>query len=161
METKSNFQKVGEFHEIFEHPKESIPNLKVFDENPNLVKLRLALIEEEFQELKEAVKQKNIVEVADALTDILYVVYGAGQAFGINLDETYAKVHESNMTKACKTEQEAKDTVEHIKTNEKRYKDPQYKQSKDGKYWIVYDASTGKTLKSKYYTPVDLSYVNK
>ena len=157
----TGFEMVGEFHEVFEHPKESKPNLKVFDENKKLVDLRIALIDEEFNEFKQAIKDKNMVEVADALSDILYVIFGAGQAFGINLDETFSKVHQSNMTKACKTEQEAIDTVNHIKSTESRYKNPQYKKSSNGKYWIVYDADTGKTLKSKYYTPVDLSYIGK
>jgi predicted HAD superfamily Cof-like phosphohydrolase len=156
----TGFQMVGEFHEVFEHPKNTKPDTEVFDKNEKLVNLRLGLIEEEFNELKQAIKDKNMVEVADALSDILYVVYGAGQAFGINLDDTFDLVHKSNMTKACKNEQEAIDTIEYIK-NEGRYKNPQYKQSKNGKYWIVYDGDTGKTLKSKYYNPVDLSYITK
>ena len=61
--------------------------------------LRIDLIEEELDELKEAIVDQDIVEIADALTDILYVVYGAGHAFGIDLDKCYAEVHRSNMTK--------------------------------------------------------------
>lgn len=248
---QKGFNSVGEFHELFEHPKEKYPKVNVFDENPKLVKLRLGLIQEEVKELSEAVEQKNIVEVADALSDILYVVFGAGQAFGINLvdefdkllkvlsnfdevkkenfdfssrkanlklfednfvtvkntinnlnkvvtnlenslnskdffntgshlaivmfkvyeigklfninlEETFDLVHSSNMTKACSNEQDAKDTVaDYLNDKEKRYKMPTYKLSNDKKYWIVYDGSTGKTLKSKYYKPVDLSYIAK
>ena len=62
-------------------------------------KLRLSLIEEELSELKEAIKNKEIIEVADALTDILYVTYGAGHAFGIDLDRCFDEVQKSNMSK--------------------------------------------------------------
>ena len=73
-------------------------------ESPNLgtqelQDLRVELIQEELKELQEALKEKNIVEVADALTDILYVAYGAGHAFGIDLDECFQEVHFSNMSK--------------------------------------------------------------
>ena len=61
--------------------------------------LRLSLIEEELKELKDAMKTKNILEVADALTDILYVTYGAGHAFGIDLDKCFDEVQNSNMSK--------------------------------------------------------------
>ena len=61
--------------------------------------LRISLIEEELEELKQAINQKNLLEVADALTDLLYVTYGAGQAFGINLDKCFDEVQRSNMSK--------------------------------------------------------------
>tara|TARA_Y100001970_G_scaffold226062_1_gene279354 strand:- start:11537 stop:11878 length:342 start_codon:yes stop_codon:yes gene_type:complete len=64
-----------------------------------IVKLRYDLILEELEELKEAIKEKNIIEIADALTDILYVTYGAGHAFGIDLDKCFNEVQESNMSK--------------------------------------------------------------
>ena len=64
-----------------------------------IIKLRQNLIQEELDELKEAIKQKNLTEVADALTDILYVTYGAGHAFGINLDKCFEEVQNSNMSK--------------------------------------------------------------
>jgi len=91
----SNFQKVLEFHEKFEvenKPSPQFPNRKT-------VNLRVALIREEFKELRDAIKEKDLVEVADALTDILYVVYGAGLAFGIDLDACFDEIHRSNMTK--------------------------------------------------------------
>ena len=59
----------------------------------------MELIREEYEELEEAIENKDMVEVADALTDLLYVVYGAGHAFGIDLDECFLEVHESNMSK--------------------------------------------------------------
>ncbi len=67
--------------------------------NKNNVNLRIKLIEKELEELKEAIKEKDLLEVADALTDILYVTYGAGHAFGINLDECFDEVQKSNMSK--------------------------------------------------------------
>jgi predicted HAD superfamily Cof-like phosphohydrolase len=67
-------------------------------------KLRIDLIEEELNELKQAMETKNLVEVADALTDILYVTYGAGHAFGINLDKCFSEVQNSNMSKLDKNQ---------------------------------------------------------
>ncbi len=91
----SNFLKVKEFMEIFGQ------EVKFNAEFPNddIVKLRLDLIKEELEELKEAIKQKNLLEVADALSDILYVTYGAGHAFGINLDQCFNEIQKSNMSK--------------------------------------------------------------
>ncbi len=67
--------------------------------NDKIIKLRYDLIEEELAELKTAIKEKNIAEVADALTDILYVTYGAGHAFGIDLNQCFDEVQKSNMSK--------------------------------------------------------------
>jgi|TARA_B100001093_G_scaffold502146_1_gene554718 predicted HAD superfamily Cof-like phosphohydrolase len=67
--------------------------------NEKIVKLRFELIKEELEELKQAINDKDIKEVADALTDILYVTYGAGTAFGIDLDKCFDEVHQSNMSK--------------------------------------------------------------
>ena len=67
--------------------------------NDKIIKLRYDLIEEELSELKTAIKEKNIAEVADALTDILYVTYGAGHAFGIDLNQCFDEVQKSNMSK--------------------------------------------------------------
>jgi len=91
----TNFQKVATFMKTFgqeiktktEFPKEKI------------VKLRYDLINEELEELQDAIKDRNMLEIADALTDILYVTYGAGHAFGIDLDKCFNEVQESNMSK--------------------------------------------------------------
>ena len=91
----TNFESVKKFMETFGQEvrtKASFPNEKI-------VNLRLDLIEEELSEFKEAVEKKDIKEVADALTDILYVTYGAGHAFGINLDKCFEEVQNSNMSK--------------------------------------------------------------
>ena len=91
----TNFNDVKKFMQTFGQDvqfKASFPDAKIQN-------LRLKLIEEELSELKEAIKNKDIVEVADALTDILYVTYGAGHAFGINLDQCFKEVQDSNMSK--------------------------------------------------------------
>ena len=91
----TNFESVKKFMQTFGQEvrtKASLPNDKI-------INLRLDLIREELSELKEAVEKKDIKEVADALTDILYVTYGAGHAFGINLDKCFEEVQNSNMSK--------------------------------------------------------------
>lgn len=91
----SNFEKVGDFMEAFGQEVLCVPTMPDF----NLAALRLDLIEEEVQELRDGLGRSSLLEVADALTDILYVVYGAGHAFGIDLDDCFHEVHRSNMTK--------------------------------------------------------------
>ena len=91
----TNFENVKKFMQIFGQEvrsKASFPNDKI-------INLRLDLIREELLELEEAIEKKDIKEVADALTDILYVTYGAGHAFGINLDKCFEEVQNSNMSK--------------------------------------------------------------
>mgnify|MGYP006086670909 CR=1 FL=1 len=91
----SNFQSVKKFMQTF---GQEVKNEAVFPDE-KIVKLRYDLIQEELAELKDAINQKDLKEVADALTDILYVTYGAGVAFGINLDRCFDEVHSSNMSK--------------------------------------------------------------
>ena len=91
----TNFEKVGIFMKTFGQELKTKSELSTEKIN----KLRISLIEEELDELKLAIKEKNIKEVADALTDILYVTYGAGHAFGINLDKCFEEVQNSNMSK--------------------------------------------------------------
>lgn len=148
----TNFKKVYDFNKCFGVSVSDSPQKNVFDEKPELVKLRLSLIQEEVRELEDAIKDKNFTEVVDALSDILYVVYGAGVSFGIDLDRSFNIVHDSNMSKSCKTEEEAQQTVEWYKTNDTPYDSPDYRKSDDGKYWVVYNKSTGKILKSINYT---------
>ena len=91
----TNFERVKKFMETFGQEikqKASFPSNKI-------TSLRYNLIREELEELKEALDNKDIKEVADALTDILYVTYGAGHAFGINLDKCFEEVQKSNMSK--------------------------------------------------------------
>ena len=91
----SNFNKVKTFMQIF---GQEVKNKPAFPET-KIQNLRFELIKEELEELKVALDQKNLKEVADALTDILYVTYGAGHAFGINLDKCFDEVQASNMSK--------------------------------------------------------------
>jgi predicted HAD superfamily Cof-like phosphohydrolase len=93
--TGTNFELVGDFMEAMDQEVLAYP---VFPEE-HIQKLRLDLIEEELDELHLGVDNIDIIEVADALTDLLYVVYGAGHAFGIDLDECFQEVHQSNMSK--------------------------------------------------------------
>ena len=91
----SNFNKVGIFMKTFGQEVKSKPSFSTDKIN----KLRIDLIKEELEELQEAMKNNDLLEVADALTDILYVTYGAGHAFGIDLDKCFDEVQNSNMSK--------------------------------------------------------------
>ena len=91
----TNFEKVGIFMKTFGQEVKTKAELG----NNKINELRISLINEELEELKKAIEDNDILEVADALTDILYVAYGAGHAFGINLDKCFNEVQESNMSK--------------------------------------------------------------
>ena len=91
----SNFSKVGTFMKTF---GQEVKNKPAFSTD-KINKLRIDLIKEELEELTEAMKNNDLLEVADALTDILYVTYGAGHAFGIDLDKCFEEVQNSNMSK--------------------------------------------------------------
>ena len=91
----TNFKKVGTFMKTFGQEVKTKPSFS----SDKINKLRLDLIKEELSELTEAMNNKDLLEVADALTDILYVTYGAGHAFGINLDNCFEEVQNSNMSK--------------------------------------------------------------
>ena len=91
----TNFEKVGLFMKTFGQEVKKKPSLSTEKIN----KLRVSLINEELEEFKEAIKNNDLKETVDALTDILYVTYGAGHAFGINLDKCFDEVQQSNMSK--------------------------------------------------------------
>jgi len=91
----TNFEKVGLFMKTFGQEVKNKPSLS----SDKINHLRISLIEEELEEFKEAIKNKDLKEVADAITDILYVTYGAGHAFGVNLDKCFDEVQQSNMSK--------------------------------------------------------------
>ena len=91
----SNFNKVGTFMKTFGQDVKIKPSFS----SDKINKLRIDLIKEELEELQEAMKNNDLLEVADALTDILYVTYGAGHAFGIDLDKCFNEVQNSNMSK--------------------------------------------------------------
>ena len=156
----TNFEKVIEFCKCANHPVYTENQVNIFDTHPDRVQFRLNLIKEEVGELEQAIKDKNFTEVIDALSDILYVTYGAAASFGVNIDKAFDIVQQSNMSKFCTTEDEAKETVEWYKQNEKRYKSPAYRKSNDGVHWVVFDADTDKALKSINYTPAKFDVIS-
>ncbi|MEO9870831.1 pyrophosphohydrolase domain-containing protein [Ekhidna sp.] len=141
---------VAEFHKTFRHPVLEEPQIPSEDR----CKLRISLIAEELKELQEAIDDKDLVEIADALCDIQYVLSGAILEFGMGekFGKLFNEVQRSNMSKACETEEEAKKTVDHYKTE----KDTDaFYEERDGK-WLVYRVGDNKTLKSINYSPADL-----
>lgn len=150
----TNFEKVrDEFNVSFDILNNDKPQPNLFKTDPKLVKYRSSLINEENAEFNDAVNTENFTEVIDALGDMLYVIYGAFSSYGVNADDAFDLIHKSNMSKLCKNEEEAIQTVDfYIKDG--RYDTPAYKLSSDGKYYIVYNKSTNKVLKSINYKPV-------
>jgi predicted HAD superfamily Cof-like phosphohydrolase len=152
MKSPDSLSQVAEFHTTFHHPileTPEIPNKKRCD-------LRVELISEELDELKEAIKNNDLVEVADALCDIQYVLSGAILEFGLGskFKELFEEVQRSNMSKACQTEEEAQSTVEHYKA---KGSDSYYK--KDGNKFLVFREGDNKTLKSINYSPANLKKI--
>ncbi len=144
---------VAEFHETFKHPILPEPTIPSEDR----CRLRVALIAEELKELEAAIRDKDIVEVADALCDIQYVLSGAILEFGLaeKFKALFEEVQRSNMSKACSTEEEAKRTVEHYK--QKDGTDCYYRH--EGGKWLVYRTSDNKTIKSIAYSPANLGEI--
>jgi predicted HAD superfamily Cof-like phosphohydrolase len=149
--SKTIFEEVCDFNTQFGVKKLDEPCL----DDESFIESKMALIREEMSELEEAIKNKDLVETVDALTDILYVVLGMGYGINVNLDAAFKIVHESNMSKMCLTEEVAIHTVEWYKQNEPRYTTPTYRINSAGNY-VVYDEKTRKILKSIYYKPADL-----
>jgi predicted HAD superfamily Cof-like phosphohydrolase len=154
----SNFQKVLEFNKAFGVKSNKTVQHEIFDKDPKLVQYRLDLIEEEVDELKQAIKEKDMTETVDALADILYVVYGAFTAIGIDADQAFQIVQDSNMSKLCKTEEDAQETVMRYREEvPQRYDSPNYRRSDDGVHFVVYNQSTFKILKNYKYTAADFT----
>jgi predicted HAD superfamily Cof-like phosphohydrolase len=141
---------VAEFHRTFKHPVLEKPAIPAEERS----KLRVALLAEELKELEVAILQKDIVEVADALCDIQYVLSGAILEFGLGekFSQLFEEVQRSNMSKACKSEDEAKQTVDFYK--KKDGTECYYR--REGDKWLVYRSSDNKTIKSIYYSPANL-----
>lgn len=141
---------VAEFHKTFKHPILPSPSIPSEDR----CKLRVALIAEELKELEAAIAQKDIVEIADALADIQYVLSGAILEFGLGhkFNALFEEVQRSNMSKACVSEDEAKATVEYYR---KKDGTECYYKEESGK-WLVYRTSDNKTIKSINYSPANL-----
>lgn len=146
---------VAEFHRTFKHPILTTPAIPAEDR----CKLRVALIAEELKELEVAILEKDIVEVADALSDIQYVLAGAILEFGLGekFSALFEEVQRSNMSKACVSEEEAKATVEFYK--KKDGTECYYKE--EGGKWLVYRTSDNKTIKSINYSPANLHAILK
>lgn len=153
MQHPNSLQLVADFHRTFKHP--ILPSPAIPDEAR--CKLRVALIAEELKELEVAILEKDIVEVADALCDIQYVLSGAILEFGLGdkFKALFEEVQRSNMSKACETEDEARATVSHYK--QKDGTECYYKEV-EGK-WLVYRKSDNKTIKSVNYSPADLERI--
>lgn len=141
---------VAAFHKTFKHPILDSPQIPAKER----CELRVSLIQEELKELSQAIEENDLVEVADALCDIQYVLSGAVLEFGLGdkFVELFNEVQRSNMSKACDTEDEAKKTVAYYQ-NERNT--PAYYVEEDGKY-LVYRNGDNKTLKSVNYSPADL-----
>ena len=150
MQHPNALQLVADFHRTFKHPIVSNPAIP----DESRCKLRVALLAEELKELEVAILEKDIVEVADALCDIQYVLSGAILEFGLGdkFKALFEEVQRSNMSKACDTEDEARATVTHYQ--QKDGTECYYKQE-EGK-WLVYRKSDNKTIKSINYSPADL-----
>lgn len=150
MEKLDALRQVADFHRTFKHPILDNPQIP----SEERCRLRVALIAEELKELEEAIVAKDIVEVADALCDIQYVLAGAVLEFGLGdqFKTLFDEVQRSNMSKTCKTKEEAEATMKH-------YKDTQGVDSymeKAGDVYLVYRKTDKKTLKSINYSPADL-----
>jgi len=153
MQDAAPLNQVAEFHRTFKHPilnTPGIPTAKRCD-------LRVSLLLEEMKELQEAINNNDLVEVADALCDIQYVLAGAILEFGLGekFKELFDEVHRSNMSKACKSLEEANQTIEHYKTNEQS--DAYWKEEES--LFLVFRENDHKTLKSINYSPADLKSI--
>jgi len=156
MNVLDSLNQVAEFHKTFKHPIEKKPIIPAMER----CDLRVALIREELEELEAAIKDQDIVEIADALCDIQYVLSGAVLEFGLGekFRTLFDEVQRSNMSKSCASKEEAEATVKHYQ--EKKGMDCYY-QEVDGHY-LVYRTEDNKTLKSINYSPADLkSILNK
>jgi predicted HAD superfamily Cof-like phosphohydrolase len=142
---------VEEFHNTFGAPVLDKPQIPSKDRS----ELRVSLLQEELNELKEAIKNSDLVEISDALADLQYVLSGAILEFGLGdkFNELFLEVQRSNMSKACSSQQEAIQTLLHYK--EKDGTEGYYKEV-DGK-WLVYRNGDNKVLKSINYSPANLS----
>lgn len=144
---------VAEFHKTFQHPILETPQIP----SESRCNLRVSLIAEELKELEEAILAKDIVEIADALCDIQYVLSGAVLEFGLGekFNTLFEEVQRSNMSKACKTIAEAEATMQFYK--EDKGVDSYYKEV-DGLF-LVFREGDNKTLKSINYSPADLKTI--
>jgi predicted HAD superfamily Cof-like phosphohydrolase len=142
--------KVAEFHRTFQHPILEGPAIPA----PERCELRVNLLAEELEELRKAIEDRDLVEIADALCDLQYVLSGAILEFGLaeKFGDLFDEVQRSNMSKSCSSRKEAEETGRYYK--EVRGMDS-YIQEVDG-HWLVFRKGDNKTLKSINYSPADL-----
>lgn len=148
-----SLEKVIDFHQTFKSPVLTVPQITSADRQ----ELRVNLLQEELDEFKEAIKNNDIVEVADSLIDLQYVLYGAILEFGLGdkMEELFNEVHRSNMSKACSSLEEAQLTQQHYLQKDGT---ETFIEDRDGK-WFVYRTSDNKSLKSINYSPADLKSI--
>lgn len=149
MDQLDALNQVADFHRTFKHPIEKEPIIPA----PERCGLRVSLLREELQELEDAIAANDLVEVADALCDIQYVLSGAVLEFGLGdkFRTLFDEVQRSNMSKTCATEAEAEATAEHY-----RNKGTECYIQQSGDHWLVYRQGDNKTLKSINYSPADI-----
>ncbi len=143
-------EKVKCFHEMFNAPVLETPQIP----SKERCDLRVTLIQEELDEMKEAIENGDVIEIADSLGDLMVVLCGSILEFGMGdkFNEIFENIHNSNMSKACNTQQEALMTLSHYK---KKDGTEGYYKEINGK-WIVYRTSDDKVLKSINYSPAEL-----
>lgn len=153
MEQPETLKLVAEFHNTFKHPILAQPTIP----DEKRCKLRVALIAEELKEFEVAILENDITAVADALCDIQYVLSGAILEFGLGerFKSLFEEVQRSNMSKACNSEEEARETVLHY---QKKDGTECYYKEEAGKF-LIYRKSDNKTLKSVKYSPADLEAI--
>ncbi|SDE37688.1 pyrophosphohydrolase domain-containing protein [Riemerella columbipharyngis] len=153
MDKIDSLNQVAEFHKTFRAPILETPQIP----SKERCELRVKLLQEELDELKKAIENHDLVEVADALCDLQYVLSGAVLEFGLGnkFVELFNEVQRSNMSKACDNEQQAKETIEHYKTT----KGEEAHYVKSGDKYNVHRISDNKVLKNKYYSPANLKNI--
>lgn len=152
MNTPDALVQVADFHRTFHHPILDTPQIPT----PERAKLRVSLLSEELKEFQEAIDNQDIVEAADALCDLQYVLMGAVLEFGLgeSFAALFTEVQRSNMSKACRTEQEAQETVAHYEA-----KGTPCHYVADGDRYLVYRTADHKTLKNIHYSPANLAAI--
>ena len=150
MQDPKSLTSVALFHETFKHPVLPEPTIP----SETRCNLRVSLLAEELKELEEAIRQNDLVEIADALCDLQYVLSGAILEFGLGekFKTLFDEVQRSNMSKACRTEEEAQATIAHSNA-----KGTACFYEKKGDLYLVFREGDRKTLKSVAYSPADLA----
>ena len=152
MDKIDSLNQVAEFHKTFNAPILESPQIP----SKERCELRVSLLQEELNELKEAIADNNMVEIADALCDLQYVLSGAVLEFGLGekFVQLFDEVQRSNMSKACSNQEEANDTIEFYKE-----KGQEAYSEVSGEKINVHRTSDHKVLKNKYYSPADLKTI--